>query len=257
MSLTRYLFEIALLAGIVILARRRGWLKLGRRKGRRTRLRRRLRRIGPIAKTLAIGVVAVFVVVPYGLGWAFPNLRHFPSFLEAHKLRLTYGLPDLLRGESRVGEAAMEKIVRRQAARFGLDPALVRAVIEVESGGDPWAVSAAGAMGLMQLMPATYFSLGSGNPFSPARNIAAGTEYLSRLSRRFGGDKRLIAAAYNAGPTLVGRCRCVPANGQTPRYVRKVLRAYARHSGGSVSLSGVRSETVMPGLTIIRKPRMK
>lgn len=93
--------------------------------------------------------------------------------------------------------------VRHVAARVGLPEPLIRAVLRAESGGDPWAVSRAGAMGLMQLMPATWTELrrelGLGaDPFQPADNLLAGATYLRRLYDRYGLPGAL--AAYNAGP---------------------------------------------------------
>lgn len=85
-------------------------------------------------------------------------------------------------------------------ARFGLPSGLVEAVARAESGLNPLAVSPAGALGLMQLMPGTARALGVADPFDPAQNVEAGARYLRHLLDRFGGDLRLALAAYNAGP---------------------------------------------------------
>ncbi|HUG53603.1 MAG TPA: lytic transglycosylase domain-containing protein [Vicinamibacteria bacterium] len=109
------------------------------------------------------------------------------------------------------------------ARRHRLDPELVRAVIAVESGFRPQAVSPKGAQGLMQLMPATARALGVTDPFDPAQNVEGGTRHLKALVERYGGDLERALAAYNAGEGAVARHRGIPPFRETRDYVRKVL----------------------------------
>jgi soluble lytic murein transglycosylase-like protein len=92
-----------------------------------------------------------------------------------------------------------ESVIQEAAQRYRVDPGLIRAVIQAESGGNPLAVSRAGARGLMQLMPETAVELGVTNPFDPTQNIMGGTSYLRRLLDRYRGDMKLTLAAYNWG----------------------------------------------------------
>lgn len=115
-----------------------------------------------------------------------------------------------------------DELIERHASDHGVRPELVRAVIQVESGFNARARSVKGAMGLMQLMPATASDLGVANPWDPSENIRGGVAYLAGLLRRF-NDERLALAAYNAGPGAVERYGLeVPPYRETQEYVRKV-----------------------------------
>jgi soluble lytic murein transglycosylase-like protein len=120
--------------------------------------------------------------------------------------------------------------VKHHAGRHGIDPQLVRAVIEVESGFEPEAVSRAGAQGLMQIMPSTGQDLGLSAPFDPESNIEAGVRYLRQMIDQF-GTVPLALAAYNAGPNAVKRHGGIPPYAETEHYVQKVLSLYLRLKG--------------------------
>jgi len=109
------------------------------------------------------------------------------------------------------------------AHRHRIDADLVAAVIAVESGFQPTAVSPKGAIGLMQLMPSTAAALGVVNPFDPHQNIDGGVRHLRALLTRYRGDRRLALAAYNAGVAAVELHGGVPPFSETRAYVRKVL----------------------------------
>ncbi len=122
------------------------------------------------------------------------------------------------------------------AARHHVDPSLVRSVVKVESNFNPNAVSRKGAMGLMQLMPATARSLNVVNPFDPEQNVDAGVRHLRKLLDSYGGNVRLSLAAYNAGSGAVARSAGVPHFRETQNYVRRITSLY---NGGDESDSYV------------------
>lgn len=112
------------------------------------------------------------------------------------------------------------------ANRHGLDPALVRAVIEVESGFKSNSRSPKGAIGLMQLMPSTARFVGVNDIHSPTQNVLGGSKYLKHLMVKFDNNISLALAAYNAGPSAVQKYRGIPPFPETRRYVNRVLSKY-------------------------------
>ncbi len=118
-----------------------------------------------------------------------------------------------------------DAIIRRHADQHGIRPALVKAVVQVESAFNPVAISPKGAMGLMQLMPGTAEELGVGNPFNPEENIRGGVAYLRQLLDRYDNNEQLALAAYNAGPNAVDKYgETVPPYRETRAYVSKITR---------------------------------
>src|SRR5262249_44534006 len=128
-----------------------------------------------------------------------------------------------------------EKLVREAAERHRVDPALVRAVIETESGRNPRAVSRKGAGGLMQLIPTTAQRYGAYDLFNPQQNIDAGVRHLKTLLGRYNGNLDLALAAYNAGEGLVDRFGGIPPIRETRNYVQKVQNAYFRPGSGRMT----------------------
>jgi soluble lytic murein transglycosylase-like protein len=114
---------------------------------------------------------------------------------------------------------------------FGVEEAVVRAIIHAESAFHPNALSRVGAQGLMQLMPATARRFGVGNPFDAGQNIRGGVQYLAFLLKRFNGDLSLAAAGYNAGEGAVDKYRGVPPYSETQRYVQRVGLLAQRYRG--------------------------
>ena len=123
--------------------------------------------------------------------------------------------------------AQYDSIIERAALSAAVEPDLLRAVIVVESGFNSRAVSKRGAVGLMQLMPATASRFGVSNLYDPKENVHAGASYLKFLMERFGHDVRLALAAYNAGEEAVDRNGGrIPPFTETMAYVPKVLKVY-------------------------------
>jgi len=116
--------------------------------------------------------------------------------------------------------------IREAALLYVLPEQFIRAVMRVESGFYPEAVSHKGAMGLMQLMPATAAAMGVLDPFDARQNILGGARFLRVLANRFGGDLVLTIAAYNAGEGAVNKYGGIPPYAETRRYVQRVLTHY-------------------------------
>jgi soluble lytic murein transglycosylase len=131
------------------------------------------------------------------------------------------------------GHRSYLEIIRQHARSFGLEEALVKAVIKVESDYQSRTVSSKGAQGLMQLVPSTARDLAVANPFDPYENIRGGSQYLRQMLDLFDDDLELALAAYNSGPTTVKRYGGIPPYDETINYVKRVKHYldYYRQAG--------------------------
>jgi len=126
------------------------------------------------------------------------------------------------------GSKSINSIIQSAAKKYGVDENLVRAMIEVESGYNPAAVSSKGAMGLMQLMPGTADDLGVSNPFNAEENIDGGTRYLSGLLKKYQNNIDNALGAYNAGTANVDKHNGVPPFPETKNYIAAVKQKLNR-----------------------------
>ncbi len=149
------------------------------------------------------------------------SLTNVPSDARYRKIEL-----ESARFHATLSERELEPVIKRHSSQQQLHPALIRAVIKAESNFDPRAVSRAGAIGLMQLMPQTAARMDVHDMYDPDDNVAGGTKYLRQLLDRFHGNLPLALAAYNAGENIVDRYQALPPIDETRQYVRKVLRYY-------------------------------
>lgn len=149
------------------------------------------------------------------------SLTNVPSDARYRKIDI-----DSARFHDFLSERELEPVIRRHSSQQQLHPALIRAVIKAESNFDPRAISRAGAIGLMQLMPQTAARMDVRDAFDPDENVGGGTKYLRQLLDRFHGNLPLALAAYNAGENIVDRYQSMPPIDETRQYVRKVLRYY-------------------------------
>jgi soluble lytic murein transglycosylase-like protein len=138
---------------------------------------------------------------------------------------------------------APDKVLADAAAAYGIDPAFVRSVAQIESGLRQGAISPKGAIGLMQLMPATAADL-QVDPKQAAANASGGARYLRELLLRYQGDSVLALAAYNAGPGAVQKYKGAPPYEETRRYITKVLQEYKKQLRANAAVN-----------TTSRKPR--
>lgn len=164
------------------------------------------------------------------------GIAHFTNAPTSSEYRLLQ--PGVLPSVARLTAANIEELIEAFGAEHGLDAALIKAVIQVESNFNHRAISRKGAQGLMQLMPSTIWRLSVGDAYDPHENIGAGVRYLRQLLDQFQGDLRLALAAYNAGENAVLRYRGVPPYPETRDYVTRVLRLY-RQMRGERSRNGV------------------
>jgi soluble lytic murein transglycosylase-like protein len=129
---------------------------------------------------------------------------------------------------SRTIKSKYDALIVNTSLKYGVEPSFIKAVIHVESAFDNYALSHAGAMGLMQLMPATAAAYHlEQNHFDPNLNIEAGVKHIKDLMERYASDKRLSLAAYNAGAGAVSKYKGVPPYAETQDYIKKVMKLYS------------------------------
>ena len=164
------------------------------------------------------------------------DLRHYEG-LEEERLQMVQFVDDIKSGKAilnfdHIINAKITNAIKLESAKYSnTDPDWVRAVIQAESNFIPGATSWTNAQGLMQVMPETGRGLKLENPYHIEENIAAGVKYLSQQMTTFNGHMALATAAYNAGPNAVKRKGGIPNNGETPDYVKKVIKYYNINKG--------------------------
>jgi soluble lytic murein transglycosylase-like protein len=121
-----------------------------------------------------------------------------------------------------------DHIITSIAQEHRVDASLIHSIIRAESGYDPWAISAKGAMGLMQLMPETAIQYKVQNVFDPKQNIEGGVKYLIDLIKLYDGDTKYVLAAYNAGQEAIKKYGGVPPYPETRNYIKKIMTAYPK-----------------------------
>jgi len=188
------------------------------------------------AAALALGLLATAATAAATLySYTDENgVTHYTNLPSDTRFRRVAGSPPPA-AASRSGATGLdaekyEGEITRLAGEHGVDPALVKAVIKAESNYDNRAISRAGALGLMQLMPETARLRNVDNPFNPAQNIEGGVRHLKYLLSTF-DDLKLVLAAYNAGENAVRRYGGIPPFPETRNYVTTVLSHYGRYGG--------------------------
>lgn len=183
---------------------------------------------------IRIHILAILLISSYSHGQIYQyqdkdgtfHFTNVPTDKRFKLLNKNKSDSDKIRSKKRIQPHILHKAINNVSKRHRIDPNLVKAVIKVESDFDPTAISSAGAIGLMQLMPKTAEQLNVFDPFDPEQNIEAGVRYLSYLLSSFNGDLKMSLAAYNAGENLVRRHKSIPPIEETRHYIKKVLSYY-------------------------------
>jgi soluble lytic murein transglycosylase-like protein len=174
----------------------------------------------------------------------FTNIPPSPS---AQRVIYTQAVSRDIQRPSSTDYGIYSREIAEASARYGVPERLIWAVIRVESGFDPRAVSSKGARGLMQLMPETAAMLGVRDAFNPRENIHAGTRHLRGMIERFRHDLPLAIAAYNAGDKPVATFRGIPPYPETREYVARVLRLYGAPLAWELQGSGIQQVVGLDG----------
>lgn len=153
------------------------------------------------------------------------GVLHFSNVPTSSYYRIYIG-ESLAKSSNSYSTNKYDHYITEASKKHGVAFPLLKAIINVESSFNPKAVSTAGALGLMQIMPKNVKSLKINNPFNPRENIMGGTRYLKELLQRYNGKLPLVLAAYNAGPTMVDIYNDIPPIKETQNYVRKVMKSY-------------------------------
>jgi soluble lytic murein transglycosylase-like protein len=157
-----------------------------------------------------------------------PLLRTAATGVALRTTQASFAVSPEMSAAQQANREKIEEMIREVSARYRVDPALVRAVMQTESNWNSSAVSRKGALGLMQLVPGTAQQLGVNNAFDPKQNLDGGVRYLHMLLERYNGDLDRALAAYNAGPGAVDRAGGIPQYRETRNYVQKVTDSYFR-----------------------------
>ena len=175
-------------------------------------------------KIICLTLTFAFIVVLYAFStYARENTEHQPSNEQVKENRSANVVVSPALGKK---SEPFHSIILRAASRHEVDPALVKAIIMVESRYNPHAISKQGAKGLMQLMPKTARSLGVKDSFNPEHNVNGGVKYLKQLLDEFNDNLKFALAAYNAGSSKVRRYRGIPPIKSTQYYVNRVFQYY-------------------------------
>ncbi len=185
------------------------------------------------AGLLMMGCLALVIVLPPAAPANIYKYIDAEGVVHFTNTPTTQGFVLYIREKNRWGEKSgqpiskiYDPIIRKAGQAYGVDAALIKAVIKAESDFNPRAVSKKGARGLMQIMPENELALNISNPFDPSQNIMGGTRYLSRLLARYDRKLELALAAYNAGPTAVDQYQRIPPFKETQAYVEKVITLF-------------------------------
>jgi soluble lytic murein transglycosylase-like protein len=198
--------------------------RLGARRGRARGTPERRRAVRQRARLRSLIFTSLALALPHQLKHAYATITLSSGARVSTRIDSMLAVPPA---------QAYEGLIREAAALYRIDASLIRSIMQAESAFDPSAVSRAGAMGLMQLMPDMAEAFGVEHPFDPRENIMGGARLLRELLDQHHGNVKLAIASYNAGPTAVATYGGVPPFRETQGYVKKVtgLIADARRAG--------------------------